>query len=82
MNFLIQACDLLTEALEPSAFSLVLDKGTYDAISLNPENNMDKRRNYIKKVHELMKPNGIFIITSCNWTDDELISHFHESMYT
>lgn len=81
MNFLIQACDLLTETFEPSTFSLVLDKGTYDAISLNPENSLNKRRNYIKKVYELMKPNGIFIITSCNWTDDELISHFHESTY-
>lgn len=51
------------------------DKGTYDTISLSPENAEAKRQQYIKEVYKLTKDQGLFIITSCNWTEEELISH-------
>ncbi|XP_068627288.1 EEF1A lysine methyltransferase 2 [Battus philenor] len=61
-------------------FGLVHDKGTYDAISLNPENAREKREKYIQKVADILADDGIYVITSCNWTEDELIRHFSEKM--
>ena len=67
-------------------FDLVLDKGTFDAISLSSEIMTDvdgmKRRPcqiYCKKVIAMVKPGGYFLITSCNWTEDEVVSWFTES---
>ncbi|XP_030036171.2 EEF1A lysine methyltransferase 2 [Manduca sexta] len=61
-------------------FSIIHDKGTYDAISLNPENPKRHREKYIQQVNDMMADDGFFIITSCNWTEEELISHFSEKM--
>ena len=72
-----QVCDLLSNCCGSERFSLALDKGTYDAVSLNPEAPEEKRLVYIRRIHELLKPDGIFIITSCNWTDEELVQHFN-----
>lgn len=71
----------MSEKLESSAYSVALDKGTYDAISLSPIQVKEKCSLYIKKVHDIVKPNGLFIITTCNWTDKEIISQFSECMY-
>ncbi|CAH0731177.1 unnamed protein product, partial [Brenthis ino] len=57
-------------------FKVVHDKGTYDAISLNPENTKQNREKYISQVSEMLNENGFFVITSCNWTDEELLRHF------
>ncbi|XP_046749357.1 EEF1A lysine methyltransferase 2 [Diprion similis] len=59
-----------------SSFRVAHDKGTYDAVSLNPNNPKEKREKYIKNVKEMLEPQGILIITSCNWTEDELVNHF------
>ncbi|XP_012250673.1 EEF1A lysine methyltransferase 2 [Athalia rosae] len=59
-----------------SNFRIAHDKGTYDAISLNPDNPKEKREKYIENVKELLLPEGILIITSCNWTEEELLGHF------
>ena len=56
-------------------FNIVHDKGTYDAVALM-ENAMEKRATYIKNVATLLEDDGYFIITSCNFTDDELIESF------
>ncbi|CAH2064867.1 unnamed protein product, partial [Iphiclides podalirius] len=61
-------------------FQLVHDKGTYDAISLNPENAKENRQKYIAQASEMLAGNGLFVITSCNWTEDELLKHFSEKM--
>ncbi|XP_049884369.1 EEF1A lysine methyltransferase 2 [Pectinophora gossypiella] len=61
-------------------FGLIHDKGTYDAISLNPENPKEQRQRYIEQVDCMLQGNGIFIITSCNWTEDELAKHFSEKL--
>ena len=64
-------------------FDLVLDKGTFDAISLSSEtillsDGRQKRPSelYPAKIARLTKPGGFFLITSCNWTEDEVIHNF------
>lgn len=59
-------------------FKVVHDKGTYDAISLNPDNPKEKRMAYLRNVLRLMTPDGYFIITSCNWTEEELRTTFQD----
>lgn len=59
-------------------FDVVHDKGTYDAISLNPENPKQCREKYIKNIWSILKLNGLLIITSCNWTQEELLEQFKE----
>lgn len=65
--------DPLCWAGEP--FDVVLDKGTFDAISLSDEVLQDGRKmaeGYAEQIAKTVKPGGWFIITSCNWTEDEL----------
>jgi len=56
-------------------FDVVLDKGTFDAISLMPfaADSPHPCDVYREKVVPLVKPGRFFFITSCNWTKDELI---------
>ncbi|XP_072946921.1 EEF1A lysine methyltransferase 2 [Epargyreus clarus] len=61
-------------------FGLIHDKGTYDAISLNPDNPKEHREKYINQMEKMLLDNGLFIITSCNWTEEELVKHFSEKM--
>lgn len=58
-------------------FNVVIDKGTYDAICLTPDSNVDEiRSKYFDNISKLLFNNGYFIIMSCNWTCDELKKHF------
>ena len=62
-------------------FDVVHDKGTFDAVCLNPDNADEKRRQYIVNLKVLLPhPGSWFLITSCNWTADEIKKHFHEGM--
>lgn len=72
-----QVADLLDEACVAGfgKFKIVHDKGTYDAVALM-ENAMEKRAKYIKNVASMMDDDSFFIITSCNFTEDELIESF------
>ncbi|GAO48277.1 S-adenosyl-L-methionine-dependent methyltransferase [Saitoella complicata NRRL Y-17804] len=56
---------------EVGKYNFVVDKGTFDAISLNPEG-AEVREVYADRVHALVKPGGYFLIVSCNWTEAEL----------
>ncbi|RZC36998.1 Methyltransf 31 domain containing protein [Asbolus verrucosus] len=74
-DFQIQysTCNIL-ERLE-GQFDIIHDKGTYDAISLNA-NIQEYRIKYLDNVHKGLNNDGFFIITSCNWTKDELDQQF------
>ncbi|XP_066598409.1 EEF1A lysine methyltransferase 2 [Prorops nasuta] len=82
-NIKLDVCDI-TDTKETlnfvKNFKLAHDKGTYDAISLHPEESKIKRENYVKNVNDLLVPNGYLILTSCNWTraelEKEFIKHF------
>ncbi|KAG0278185.1 hypothetical protein BGZ96_002503 [Linnemannia gamsii] len=105
---------------EPKKFMVMLDKGTYDAISLHQKNkadaaaaaaaaatnaNVDAEENeeeeetvakdsvvlaenddnmeeladrYPKRVASMMRDDGRLLITSCNWTQPELIQRFSQ----
>lgn len=59
-------------------FVLVLDKGTLDAIALNNDpipgaGGKTGTQVYASKVVEMMLPGAFLVITSCNFTEDELI---------
>lgn len=55
-------------------FDVVLDKGTFDAISLMEAGGEGAHPcdAYRKKVTPLVKPGCFLVVTSCNWTKDEL----------
>jgi hypothetical protein len=91
-----EVCDCLQPNPQLGLFDLVLDKGvslpkaveqadteqTYDAISLaSAEKETDAPRlKYGPSIASLLKPEGLFVITSCNWTEDELRQHFKDSL--
>ncbi|KIW27063.1 uncharacterized protein PV07_06842 [Cladophialophora immunda] len=65
-------------------FDLVLDKGTFDAISLSSSTVFDRASTrqrricelYPAKVLEMVKTGGFLLVTSCNWTEAEVIAWF------
>ena len=65
----------LVSAEFKARFKIVIDKGTFDAVSLS-ENSLRDRERYVASVATMLQPGGIFMITSCNWTESELIKHF------
>lgn len=62
-------------------WDVVHDKGTFDAISLSDETDGGGRRiseGYKGRVVRLVRPGGLFLVTSCNWTEAELQGWFGE----
>lgn len=60
---------------QKSGWDVVLDKGTFDAISLSSATDGQGRRineGYRAAALRLVKDGGLFLITSCNWTEEEL----------
>ncbi|KAG8233513.1 hypothetical protein J437_LFUL011674 [Ladona fulva] len=78
VNVKFQVWDILSDELkyQPHEFAVVLDKGTYDAISLSPGDRKSCRDKYMDNVGKLLKPGGHLLLTSCNWTEEELKSQF------
>ena len=64
------------EELELGQWDIVLDKGTFDAVSLSGVAGAEER--YVRRVEELVKKEGMLLVTSCNWTDAE-ITHWFEA---
>ncbi|CAR21216.1 Efm4p [Lachancea thermotolerans CBS 6340] len=75
-NIKFEAADIFDPNWECSAYDVVLDKGTLDAIALSGIK-LDGDRSvvdvYPKVVEKLLKKDSVFLITSCNFTQEELI---------
>ncbi|KAI0603312.1 hypothetical protein F4775DRAFT_587830 [Biscogniauxia sp. FL1348] len=65
-------------------WDVVLDKGTFDAVSLCPPENLPggmgitASEMYRDRVLPLVRPGGVFLVTSCNWTEEELRAWFED----
>lgn len=80
INF--EVIDILCDTFESNScifnqkFNCIIDKGTYDAICLMPNIDINTiRQKYINSILRLISKNSIFIIMSCNWTKDQLHKH-------
>lgn len=82
----LQTVDVLAPGgpIVGAPFGVALDKGTYDAVSLRDNcselgaSRASIRQAYAHAVHALTEPGGLFIITSCNWTEAELRCVFEQ----
>ncbi|KJZ76017.1 hypothetical protein HIM_04473 [Hirsutella minnesotensis 3608] len=72
--------DAVLDGAQVSGWDVVLDKGTFDAISLASQSDDAQGRrpceSYCDRVLRLVRPGGLFVITSCNWTEEELVKWF------
>ena len=70
--------DLLRDDIQEE-WDLVMDKGTFDALCLSSdpiEEDEEKRvpsAVYPERISRLVKQGGFFLITSCNFTEEEII---------
>ncbi|KAI9440012.1 S-adenosyl-L-methionine-dependent methyltransferase [Lactarius indigo] len=79
-------CDFLRESPPfvtgrpdaPGLWDLLLDKGTYDAIALGEKDELGRspQAAYPAQASRLLKEGGYFLITSCNFTEEELKASF------
>jgi len=76
-------CDFLSEDIpkldqEHPPFDLILDKGTFDAIALAQKNSDGSIPSHIypSRLASALSPGGYFLITSCNFTEEELMQRF------
>ena len=56
-------------------FQVIVDKGTFDAISLSETAARDKEL-YVRHSSLMMGEGALLLLTSCNWTESELVTHF------
>ncbi|XP_046710885.1 EEF1A lysine methyltransferase 2 isoform X1 [Silurus meridionalis] len=75
-NIKVQEQDFLNPSPELKGFDLCIDKGTFDAISLNSENREMAKLQYVSSLRAALQPQGHFVITSCNWTKEQLLQIF------
>ncbi|XDG01468.1 hypothetical protein ABKA04_001083 [Annulohypoxylon sp. FPYF3050] len=65
---------------QAQGWDVVLDKGTFDAISLSSETDPATGRRvaefYRSRITPLVREGGFFLVTSCNWTEAELRDWF------
>lgn len=75
-NTTFSIADIFRPDWTPGTFDVVLDKGTLDAISLSGMK-FDHGRSvvdiYSGVIEKLLEKDGVFLITSCNFTEEELI---------
>ena len=72
-------CPFVDGGAGERGFDVVLDKGTFDAISLCEERDGRGRRvceGYRDRVVGLVRKGGYLLVTSCNWTEGELRGWF------
>lgn len=76
LGITLKEFDFLTDDVKTlPTFTLVMDKGTYDVIGMDDESRV-KRNRYKENIINLLQPNGLFLIVSCNWTQQELNEQF------
>ncbi|WWC99205.1 hypothetical protein V866_006100 [Kwoniella sp. B9012] len=73
--------DLLRKDFNGEQWDLVLDKGTYDALCLSSEGIEEEKGRlpsqvYPEKVALLVRKGGYFLITSCNFTEEEIKARY------
>lgn len=56
--------DFLNLSTKLSGFQICIDKGTFDAISLNPDNAVDKRKQFVNSFSRVLEAKGFFLINS------------------
>ncbi|XP_030011658.1 EEF1A lysine methyltransferase 2 [Sphaeramia orbicularis] len=78
MDVTVKEMDFLNGQGELKGFDVCIDKGTFDAISLNPDNAKEGKRLYVEALKDALKDKGFFSITSCNWTKEQLLERFSE----
>ncbi|PTU25115.1 hypothetical protein P175DRAFT_0498219 [Aspergillus ochraceoroseus IBT 24754] len=65
---------------DQGGFDIVLDKGTFDAISLSDETVGTGAARVCERypgiARQLVRKGGFLVVTSCNWTEEELIHWF------
>ncbi|CAF1127719.1 unnamed protein product [Brachionus calyciflorus] len=81
LNIDYKVVDVLNkeENLNSKKYDIAIDKGTYDAIGLCPDDPRTKRYLYKEFLLRVLANDSLFIITSCNWTSKELENFFTES---
>lgn len=61
-------------------FDIVLDKGTFDAVSLCDEVDAGAQRRVCERypavARRLVRRGGFLVVTSCNWTEEEVVKWF------
>uniref|UniRef100_A0A8C7EFW1 Methyltransferase domain-containing protein n=1 Tax=Nothoprocta perdicaria TaxID=30464 RepID=A0A8C7EFW1_NOTPE len=55
-NIKFQVEDFLAPSAGLSGFEICIDKGTFDAVSLNPEDAVGKRKQYVRSLCNVLKP--------------------------
>ncbi|XP_051234361.1 EEF1A lysine methyltransferase 2 [Dicentrarchus labrax] len=78
MDVTVKEVDFLNCEGELKGFDVCIDKGTFDAISLTPDNAKEGKKLYVQAVKDVLKDKGFFAITSCNWTKEQLLDRFSE----
>lgn len=62
---------------QQGGFDVVLDKGTFDAVSLSDDAKTSRVcERYPDIARRLVKRGGFLIVTTCNWTEEELVHWF------
>ena len=82
--FVTQVANILNSndpILRSSEFSICIDKGTYDAILLADDDRDKLRKLYREHVNQILKPGGMLVIVSGNYTKSELTKYFTPGMF-
>ncbi|KAF4596234.1 hypothetical protein EYR40_008080 [Pleurotus pulmonarius] len=77
-NFLSEDPPRLVPDDGGDGWGVMMDKGTFDAIALAPPDDDGKPliEGYPSRVSQLLRSGGYFLITSCNFTEEELKARF------
>ncbi|OBT77976.1 hypothetical protein VF21_04321 [Pseudogymnoascus sp. 05NY08] len=69
-DVLASPSDAVLSGPNADGWDVVLDKGTFDAVSLMGDVEAGKR--YVERVREVVRRGGWAVVTSCNWTEEEV----------